>query len=233
LFITDQSAPYRYSARGTNASCSIDMEYGHLGLPVDVVRKAAERLPASPLYGLVTHHLIALHRDLAQIEADPAALVSYRSHNRLVASAGRVSIGSAALRASGGSRSAAPDDPRLRAPAPARAEPDPQRIADHHNISLRYLYKLCSGADIRLMDWIVQQRLKGAQQDLSHPDSKARTIAGIAHHWGFKDARHFSARVRQSYGLSPREWRASADTIDGHSLRQSHQEGSSPLLLAR
>jgi AraC-like DNA-binding protein len=109
----------------------------------------------------------------------------------------------------------------------------PQRIADHHNISLRYLYKLCSGADIRLMDWIVQQRLKGAQQDLSHPDSKARTIAGIAHHWGFKDARHFSARFRQSYGLSPREWRASAATIDGHSLRQWHQEGSSPLLLAR
>ncbi|HEY1669507.1 MAG TPA: hypothetical protein VGG54_27755, partial [Trebonia sp.] len=73
LFITDQSAPYRYHAAGTNASCSIEMEYADLGLPIDVVRRAADRLPASPLYDLVTNHLIVLHRDLDQIEADPEA----------------------------------------------------------------------------------------------------------------------------------------------------------------
>src|ERR1700753_1996577 len=33
LFITDQSAPYRYRARGTNASCSVELTYSDLGLP--------------------------------------------------------------------------------------------------------------------------------------------------------------------------------------------------------
>jgi AraC-like DNA-binding protein len=208
LFITDQSAPYRYHARGPNAVCSIEMEYGDLGLPIELVRKATDRLPSSPLYDLVTSHLIALHRDLDQIEADPAASSVIGATTDLL----RALVASAS------------EVERYSRPAMAEAllpmilayvrlhlrERDltPQRIARHHNISLRYLYKLCEGAEIRLMDWIIQQRLEGARQDLSHPAGNARTIAAIAYQWGFKDARHFSARFRRSYGLSPREWRA-------------------------
>jgi AraC-like DNA-binding protein len=208
LFITDQSAPYRYHSRGPNASCSIEMKYDDLGLPIDLVRKAADRLPASPLYELVTSHLIALHRDLDRIEVDPAAASVIGATTDLL----RALVASAS------------EVERYSRPAMAEAllpmilayarlhlrERDltPQRIARHHNISLRYLYKLCEGAEIRLMDWIIQQRLEGARQDLARPDRRTRTIAAIAYHWGFKDARHFSARFRQSYGLSPREWRA-------------------------
>jgi AraC-like DNA-binding protein len=215
LFITDQSAPYRYYARGTNASCSIEMGYDDLGLPIEVARKAAERLPASPLYGLVTAHLIALHRDLDQIEADPAASSVIGATTDLL----RALVASAS------------EIQRYARPAVADAllpmilayarqhlrEHDltPQRIARHHNISLRYLYKLCASADIRVMDWIVHQRLEGARQDLSRPDRNSRTIAAIAHHWGFKDAGHFSARFRQSYGCSPREWRAGTGALMG------------------
>jgi AraC-like DNA-binding protein len=212
LFITDQSAPYRYHARGTNASSSIEMGYTDLGLPVDVARKATERLAASPLYDLVTKHLIALHRDLDLIEADPAASLVIGATTDLL----RALVASAT------------DVHRYARPAQAEAllpmilaytrqhlrEQDltPQRIARHRNISLRYLYKLCGTADIRLMDWIVQQRLEGARHDLGRPDRNALTIAAIARHWGFKDARHFSARFRQSYECSPREWRAGATT---------------------
>jgi AraC-like DNA-binding protein len=208
LFITDQSAPYRYHSRGSNRSCSIEMGYDDLGLPVDLVRKAVDRLPASPLYELVTSHLIALHRDLDQIEADPAASSVIAATTDLL----RALVASAS------------EVERHSRPAMAEAllpmilayarlhlrERDltPQRIARHHNISLRYLYKLCEGAEIRLMDWIIKRRLEGARQDLARPDRRTRTIAAIAYHWGFKDARHFSARFRDSYGLSPREWRA-------------------------
>jgi AraC-like DNA-binding protein len=208
LFMTDQSAPYRYHARGPNASCSIEMDYDDLGLPIDLVRKAADRLPASPLYDLVTNHLSALHRDLDQIEADPAASSVIGATTDLL----RALVASAS------------EVHRYSRPAMTEAllpmilayvrlhlrERDltPQRIARHHNISLRYLYKLCEGAEIRLMEWIIQQRLDGARQDLSRPARGQRTIAAIAYHWGFKDARHFSARFRRSYGLSPREWRA-------------------------
>jgi AraC-like DNA-binding protein len=210
LFITDQSAPYRYRARGTNASCSIEMAYDHLGLPVDVARKAAERLAASPLYDLVTKHLLALHHDLDLIEADPTASVVIGATTdllrALVASASEIQ------------RYARPAQAEALLPmilAYARQhlrEQDltPQRIAHHHNISLRYLYKICGSADIQLMNWIIQQRLEGARHDLCRPDRKALSIASIASFWGFKDARHFSARFRQSYECSPREWRASA-----------------------
>jgi AraC-like DNA-binding protein len=233
LFITDQSAPYRYYAHGTNAACSIEMEYGHLGLPVDVTRKAADRLPASPLYDLVTSHLVALHRDLAQIEADPAVSSVMGATTDLL----RALVASA----SGVQRYTRPAVAEALLPmilAYARQHLreqnlTPQRIARHHNISLRHLYKLCASADIRLMDWIVQQRLIGARQNLSDPDSNGRTIAAIAHHWGFKDARHFSARFRQSYELSPREWRASAAVMNGESLRRLHQEGPLRPLLVR
>ena len=209
LFITDQSAPYRYHARGANAVCSIEMEYDELGLPIDAARTAADRLYASPLYGLVTSHLIALHRDLDQIETDPAAALVIAATTDLL----RALVASAS------------EMQRYARPAVAGAllplilayvrqhlrERDltPERIARHHNISLRYLYKLCAGADIRLMDWIVQQRLEGARQHLARPARNPPTIAAIAHHWGFKDAGHFSARFRRSYGCSPREWRAS------------------------
>jgi AraC-like DNA-binding protein len=226
LFVTDQSAPYLYHARGANASSSIEMEYGDLGLPIDVTRRAAARLPASPLYDLVTDHLLALHRDLDQIELDPAALSVIAATTDLL----RALVASAS------------DLPQYARPAIAEAlmpmilayvrqhlrEPNltPQRIARHHNISLRYLYKLCAHADIRLMDSVMQQRLQGARQDLSRPDHNTKTIATIAHHWGFKDSRHFSARFRQSYGLSPREWRAGAATIRDLDLAAHPHPGS-------
>ncbi len=208
LFITDQSAPYRYHAQGSNAASSVEMSYAHLGLPVDVARKGAERLTASPLYDLVSSHLIILHRDLDRIEADPAAPTVMAATTDLL----RALVASAS------------DLQRYARPAVADAllplilayarqhlrERDltPERIARHHDISLRYLYKLCAAADIRLMDWIVQQRLAGAREDLTHPGRRMLTIAAIAHGWGFKDARHFSARFRDRYGCSPREWRA-------------------------
>jgi AraC-like DNA-binding protein len=219
LFITDQSAPYRYHARGPNASISIEMDYADLGLPIDLVRKAADRLPTSPLYDLVTTHLIALHRDLDQIEADPAASSVIGATTdllrALVASASGVQRYSRAATAEALL-------PMILAYVRLHLREStltPQRIARHHDISLRYLYKLCERAEIRLMDWIIEQRLDGARQDLYRPGRDTRTIAAIAYHWGFKDARHFSARFRQSYGLSPREWRAIGSADGTYSSR--------------
>lgn len=210
LFMIDQSAPYRFSSRGANAACSLEMDYRDLGLPIDVARKAAPRLASSALYGVATTHLIALFRDLDRIEADPAAVAVIGATTDLL----RALVASAS------------EVQRYERPAVADAllpmifayvrqhlrEQDltPQRIARHHNISLRYLYKLCAGADIRLMEWIVDQRLEGARENLSYTDPYAPTIAAIAFHWRFKDARHFSARFRQHYGCSPRECRANA-----------------------
>ena len=81
----------------------------------------------------------------------------------------------------------------------------PANIAKAHNISLRYLYKVCGANDVRLVDWIIHERLEGARDDLNKAKSSHQSIAMIAHKWGFKDAGHFGARFRRAYGISPRE----------------------------
>jgi len=86
-------------------------------------------------------------------------------------------------------------------------------IAKAHSISVRYLYRLCETAQVRLMEWIIEQRLEGARASLMEARPPQQSIARLAHMWGFKDASHFSTRFRQAYGMSPRDL-----------LRQSRRE---------
>jgi len=89
------------------------------------------------------------------------------------------------------------------------ADPDlqPSTIAAAHHISLRYLYKLCAQADFSLEQWIIGERLQGARDELTRPESRQRTIAMVARRWGFSAPTHFSRRFRTAYGLTPSEWR--------------------------
>jgi AraC-like DNA-binding protein len=79
------------------------------------------------------------------------------------------------------------------------------RIAAAVNISPRYLYKLCARHDLRLREWIIERRLRGARRELEGPGS--RTVASIARRWGFVDPAHFSGRFRHAFEMSPRECR--------------------------
>jgi AraC-like DNA-binding protein len=83
----------------------------------------------------------------------------------------------------------------------------PAQIAAAHNVSVRYLYKLFADHHRSLEQWLITERLKGAARQLNDPASKHLPIAVIAASWGFDDATHFTRRFRQSYGMSPREWR--------------------------
>ena len=208
LVLVDQSTPYHYLTRGSLESTSIEMGVQDLGLPIEIVRKAVELLPRSPLYGLITNHLVGLSRDLAQIERDPAASSVIGSTTDLL----RALVASAA------------EVDRYARPAVAEAmlpmvqayvrqhvrdrDLTPERIARHHGISVRSLHKLCSGSDMRLMEWIYELRLDGARSELAQQHGRPRSIAAIAHRWGFADAGHFSRRFHRRYGVTPREWRA-------------------------
>jgi AraC-like DNA-binding protein len=87
-------------------------------------------------------------------------------------------------------------------------------IAAAHGVSLRQLYKACSGAGISLEQLIIQRRLQGARAELSLPASRRRTIESVARSWGFRNVTHFTRRFSQEFGLSPRAWRqASATTL--------------------
>ena len=81
------------------------------------------------------------------------------------------------------------------------------RIARAHNISLRQLYTLCRAADVRIAEWIFEQRLAGARLELQDPRLGSRTIELTARRWGFVDPTHFGRRFKAAYGVSPREFK--------------------------
>ena len=62
------------------------------------------------------------------------------------------------------------------------------------------------GQTIERSIWL--HRLAAAQEQLANPDSRHRTITDIAFACGFNDAAHFSRRFSNTYGLTPRQYRA-------------------------
>ncbi|NEA30593.1 helix-turn-helix domain-containing protein [Streptomyces sp. SID13031] len=82
------------------------------------------------------------------------------------------------------------------------------KIARAHNISVRHLYTTMSRSGIVLGEWIRGHRLEGCRRELARSAVSGRTVSSIAHAWGFGDATHFSRTFRESFGMSPREWRA-------------------------
>lgn len=206
LMMADLSSPYDFSWSGDGAAGCIQIPFDQVGLPVDVIRRAAVNLRSSPLYSLMTDHVAHLVREAPSLSADPAAHTLGR---------GSIELARALL------VSAAHAEPQARAVLAETlltqiraychrhlADPDlrPAAIAAAHNISVRYLYKICAQADFSLEQWIIGERLEGAHEELRRPASGHRTIAMVARRWGFSDPTHFTRRFRRRYGLTPREW---------------------------
>jgi AraC-like DNA-binding protein len=89
----------------------------------------------------------------------------------------------------------------------ADADLTPEVIARAHHISVRYLHKIFEGEGITVSRWIQSRRLEACRQDLLHREAANRTIAAVAHRWGFTSAAHFSRVFRAAYGMSPSEYR--------------------------
>ncbi|MFJ5737271.1 AraC-like ligand-binding domain-containing protein [Streptomyces microflavus] len=89
------------------------------------------------------------------------------------------------------------------------ADPDlsAARIASAHAISVRHLYAVLSLSGISLGDWIRTRRLAECRRELAGPNGRLRTIAATGRRWGFVNATHFSKVFKQTYGISPRDWR--------------------------
>jgi len=85
---------------------------------------------------------------------------------------------------------------------------DPSRIAAATHVSLRHLYKTCAKANLRLEQWIIDQRLAAAREDLARRESGSVAVSEVSYKWGFTNPSHFARRFRSAYGMSPREWQA-------------------------
>ncbi len=207
LLVVDLSAPYDYSWSGDGGAGCVQIPVEQLGLPMDVIRRAAGNVRASPLYDLVRGHVAQLARDPAGHSTDPAAAS--------VAAAGvelaRALLASAA-QTGRHARTALAETLLTRVRAHVRqhlTDPglSPASIAAAHNVSLRYLYRICEKAGFSLEQWIIGERLRGAAEELRRPDSRGRTVAMVARRWGFTDPTHFTRRFRAAHGVTPAEWR--------------------------
>jgi AraC-like DNA-binding protein len=207
LMMADLSSPYDFSWSGDGAAGCIQIPIDQIGLPIDVIRRAAANLRTSPLYDMVTSHVAHLARDAEQLSADPAAATLGGASIELT----RALLASAA-HAEPHARAALAETLLTRIRTYVRqhlADPDlrPATIAAAHNISVRYLYKICASADLSLEQWIIGERLRCAREELLRPDTHRRTIAMVARRWGFTDPTHFTRRFRGTYGLTPSEMR--------------------------
>jgi AraC-like DNA-binding protein len=203
LVMVGPTSPNEFRIDG--ATFAIEIPFDEIGVTVELARKASEQLPASPLYRLVGRHLLTLRADADEISQSTTASEVGEATAQLV----RALIISAALD-DRSSRSALGDALALQVFAYIREHLTdrnitPTSIARAHNISVRYLYKLCEAADIRLVEWIIDERLKGARRDLLAADQAQGSIAVVARKWGFKDPSHFSNRFRSAFGVSPRD----------------------------
>jgi AraC-like DNA-binding protein len=189
----------------SGATVAMEVPFDEIGVTVEIALKASTHLPASPLFSLVSQHLLALHAVADLVSTGATASDVGASTANLV----RALIVSAALD-DRSAQSAIPNGLTSRIVAYVRrhlTETDltPVTIARAHNISVRYLYRLCDAAGVKLVEWIIEERLDGARKDLTTPGQAYTGIALISRRWGFKDPSHFSTRFRNAYGISPRD----------------------------
>lgn len=206
LMLCDLTEPYSFAWSGTGGSRAFQIPYELLALPVDVVRRAGGRLPASPLHGLVHDHLRRLSASADVLAADPGAAALGTATVELVR---------ALLVSAGGDER--PTRPVLHETLMTRVRSyvgqhlrdpalTPAGIAEAQSVSVRQLYKACAEAGVSLEQWVIDQRLEAARAELVTPTGRRSPVAVTARRCGFRDPSHFSRRFRAAYGLTPREW---------------------------
>jgi AraC-like DNA-binding protein len=205
ISLTDFGSPYQWRSTGDSTTMSLRFTYAELCLPVGQIRSAAGDLVTSPLYDLFQTHVLQLYgfldEDLPASAAESLASATLELARAVIATVGqqdaaRNDVANEALV----TRIEAYVQQHLADPGLS-----PESIAHAHHISVRQLYKLWSGRDLGLAEWIMRGRLEGARRDLRRNESLP--IAALARRWGFTDATHFGRRFRSAYGISPREWR--------------------------
>lgn len=106
----------------------------------------------------------------------------------------------------------------------ADPELSPGKVAKHFNVSTRYIHKVLEEGDRSFGRLLLESRLDRSAATLL--EAPRETIATVAMRWGFNDLSHFSRTFRQRFGMSPREYRATAGTC---SLFNTSRPGPLPV----
>ncbi len=206
LWATDLSEPYLHHIDDTH-TLTAKLSFDALGMPPDLVRPALAHLDKSPLARLFSTHLLEVRRVADHVDREAA-----RSLGTATVALARALVASVATDAGTGGESL--DDVLLQRVKAfvlqhlGDPDLDAETIAAAHFVSVRQLYKLCARSDLRLQQWIIQERLARAAEELARSSSSSVTISAVAFRCGFTSASHFATRFRRAYGVSPRDWQA-------------------------
>lgn len=203
----DMTEPFEFSWSVQGASRALMMPLDQLDVPAGLLRHALPRLAGSPLYDLVTAHIVELFEAADALSAHPVADQVADSSVALARALVSSLSPDAAAR-----REAAAQTLWMRIRAHVRQnlrDPglDAASIAAAHNISVRKLYGVCAAVDVSLEQMIISRRLEGVRAELALPAARHRSIESVARGWGFRNVSHFTRRFGQEFGVSPREWR--------------------------
>lgn len=87
----------------------------------------------------------------------------------------------------------------------------PKRAADHLGISVRTLHSRFLQIGQTFGHWLLDNRLEGCGAALRDPNQRALNISEVAYRWGFNDLSYFNKAFRTQFGMTPGEWRRSAE----------------------
>jgi AraC-like DNA-binding protein len=83
----------------------------------------------------------------------------------------------------------------------------PRSIAEHLQLSSRYLRMIFAATRETASAYILRRRLEECAREIADERWRARSITEIAFSWGFNSAPHFTRTFRARYGMSPRLYR--------------------------
>jgi AraC-like DNA-binding protein len=84
----------------------------------------------------------------------------------------------------------------------------PERVAEAHHISVRYLHRLFEGEGVTVGRLIRQRRVEECGRELARRGRASPTISAVALRWGFQSPAHFSRAFKELFGMAPRQWRS-------------------------
>lgn len=87
---------------------------------------------------------------------------------------------------------------------------NPELVAAAHFISTRQLYNVFKDTGVSVAQWIKQRRLAECKRELADPLLAQSSVGTIARRWSFDEAPYFSRIFRETYGMTPSQWRQAA-----------------------
>ena len=80
------------------------------------------------------------------------------------------------------------------------------------DISVRHLNRLFAARQTTATQWIWNQRLARAAEDLASPRARSVPIGEVAFRWAFANQAHFARCFKVRHGLTPTQYRRQALT---------------------